>query len=80
VIAFCITLIPLVGTVAFWVIGSSLALFASPVGALVFAALYLIYMQVEAYVLTPRIMNRAISIPGSLVVIGALVGGTLLGL
>ena len=48
--------------------------------ALIFAAAYLAYMQVEAYVLTPRVMNRAISIPGSLVVIGALVGGTLLGL
>jgi predicted PurR-regulated permease PerM len=37
-------------------------------------------MQLESYFLTPRVMNRAISIPGSLVVIGALVGGTLLGL
>lgn len=80
VVAFCITLIPLVGTVIFWVIGSAVALFATPLGALVFAIAYLIYMQLEAYVLTPRVMNRAISIPGALVVIGALVGGTLLGL
>ncbi|MFT4212513.1 MAG: AI-2E family transporter [Microbacterium sp.] len=80
VVAFCITLIPLVGTVMFWVIGSALALFSSPLAALIFAAAYLVYMQVEAYVLTPRVMNRAISIPGALVVIGALVGGTLLGL
>ncbi|WP_159500409.1 AI-2E family transporter [Microbacterium sp. 18062] len=80
VVAFCITLIPLVGTVLFWVIGSVVALFADPVGALVFAAAYLVYMQLEAYLLTPRIMNRTISIPGALVVIGALVGGTLLGL
>ena len=80
VVAFCITLIPLVGTVIFWVIGSVIALFASPVSALVFAIAYLIYMQLEAYVLTPRVMNRTISIPGALVVIGALVGGTLLGL
>lgn len=80
VVAFCITLIPLVGTVLFWVIGSVVALFADPVGALIFASAYLIYMQLEAYLLTPRIMNRTISIPGALVVIGALVGGTLLGL
>lgn len=80
VIAFCITIIPLVGTVLFWVIGSLFALFASPLGALTFAAAYLVYMQVEAYVLTPRVMNKAISVPGSLVVIGALVGGTLMGL
>lgn len=80
VVAFSITLIPLVGSVLFWIIGSLLALFTDPVSALIFAAVYLVYMQLEAYVLTPRVMNRAISVPGALVVIGALVGGTLLGL
>lgn len=80
VIAFCITLIPLIGPVLYWGIATIIALFTDPVGALIFAALYLIYMQLEAYILTPRVMNRAISVPGSLVVIGALVGGTLLGL
>ncbi len=80
VVAFLITLIPLIGSVVFWIIASALALFTSPLSALIFALVYLIYMQVEAYVLTPRVMNRTISIPGSLVVIGALVGGTLLGL
>ncbi|WP_223623673.1 AI-2E family transporter [Microbacterium sp. EST19A] len=79
-VAFCITLIPLVGSVLFWVIGTGIALFTNPIGALIFAIVYLIYMQIEAYVITPRVMNRAISIPGSLVVIGALAGGTLLGL
>ncbi|WP_167133467.1 AI-2E family transporter [Paramicrobacterium chengjingii] len=78
--AFLLTLIPLVGSVLFWAIGSILALFADPVDALIFAVAYLVYMQLEAYMLTPRVMNRAVSIPGSLVVIGALVGGTLLGL
>lgn len=81
VVAFLITLIPLVGSLLFWVIGTGIALFGDNiVFALVFAVIYLVYMQVESYFLTPRVMNRAIAIPGSLVVIGALVGGTLLGL
>lgn len=80
VTAFCITLIPLIGSVLFWAIGTALALFTSPVSAILFAVIYLVYMQLEAYLLTPRIMNRTISVPGTLVVIGALVGGTLLGL
>ncbi|GAB6856068.1 AI-2E family transporter [Microbacterium xylanilyticum] len=79
-LAFLITLIPLVGPLLFLVLGSVVALFVNPVLALVFAIIYLVYIQIEAYVITPRVMNRAISIPGSLVVIGALVGGTLLGL
>jgi len=78
--AFCITLIPMIGSVVFWVIASSLALFASPVSALVFAIAYLVYMQVEAYLLTPRVMGRAISIPPILVMVSTLIGGTLLGL
>lgn len=80
VIAFCLTIIPLVGTVLFWAIGTIVALLSSPVSALVFAICYLVYMQLEAYILTPRVMNKTISVPGSLVVIGALVGGTLMGL
>jgi predicted PurR-regulated permease PerM len=80
VLAFCITLIPLVGSVLFWVIATTLALVTDPVSAAFFAVTYLVYMQLEAYLLTPRVMSRAIAVPGSLVVIGALVGGTLLGL
>ena len=80
VVSFVITLIPLIGSVLFWFIGSIVALFSSPIAALIFAIVYIIYMQIEAYVLTPRVMNKAVSVPGSLVVIGALVGGTLLGL
>lgn len=79
-LAFGITLIPLVGSVLFWATATVLTLIVDPVSGLIFAAVYLVYMQVEAYVLTPRVMNRTISVPGSLVVIGALVGGTLLGL
>ena len=78
--AFGITLIPLVGSVLFWATATVLTLIVDPVSGLIFAGVYLVYMQVEAYVLTPRVMNRTISVPGSLVVIGALVGGTLLGL
>lgn len=80
VVAFCITLIPLVGSVLYWGVASVIALFSGLLPALIFAVIYLVYMQLEAYVLTPKVMNRAISVPGALVVIGALVGGTLLGL
>lgn len=80
VLAFAITIIPLVGPVLYWIIASLLALFTSPLSALIFAICYLVYIQIEAYVITPKVMSKAIAIPGSLVVIGALIGGTLLGL
>jgi len=78
--AFCITLIPLIGSVCYWIFATFIALFSDPVAALIFAIVYLIYIQIEAYLLTPRVMNKTVSVPGALVVIGALVGGTLFGL
>ncbi len=73
-------LIPLVGTVISAVIITLVCLIASPQTALIVGIYYLIYMQVEAYILTPRIMNRAVSVPGSLVVVAAITGGTLAGI
>lgn len=77
---FFLALIPLFGSVLATILVAAVALFNSPTAAIVAAAYYLVYMQVEAYVLTPRVMNRVVSVPGALVVIGALAGGTLLGL
>lgn len=79
-LALPITLIPLVGSVISTVIVTTVSLFTSPGTALVVLISMLVYMQIEAYVLTPRVVGKAISIPGSLVLIGALIGGTLLGL
>ncbi|NIK57836.1 AI-2E family transporter [Kribbella shirazensis] len=39
----------------------------------------IIYQQVENYVIAPRIMRRAVDIPGAVTVIAALLGGALLG-
>jgi predicted PurR-regulated permease PerM len=81
VIAFLFSLIPLVGTITGSVVIVLLSLLlASPLTALVAAIWYVIYMQVEAYVLSPNIMNRAVSVPGAVVVIAALAGGSLLGI
>jgi predicted PurR-regulated permease PerM len=86
-IAFLGSLIPLVGTVsgAALIVAGQFAL--APMDRTVFglptwlavAVYYIVYMQIEAYVLSPNIMNRAVKVPGVVVVIAALVGGTLLG-
>lgn len=80
-LAFLFALIPLIGTVMASIIVTlgQLVLADSQV-ALIIGIYFLIYMQVEAYVFSPKIMNKAISIPGSIVVIAALAGGTLMGI
>lgn len=77
---FLLALIPLIGSVLATVLVGIVALFESPMTAVIAAGYYLIYMQIESYLLTPKVMNRVVSVPGALVVIGALAGGTLLGL
>ncbi|MDF2558918.1 MAG: hypothetical protein K0R99_364 [Microbacterium sp.] len=80
IVAFFVTLVPMIGSLVFLVIGGVVTLFVSPMAALVFVIAYLVYIQVEAYVVTPRIMGKAAAVPGVLVIIGAMVGATLLGL
>ena len=83
VIAFFFSLIPLVGTLtgsAIIVLTCLIPGLGSVQTAIIAAIYYLIYMQIEAYVISPRIMNRAVSVPGAVVVIAALAGGSLLGL
>lgn len=77
--SFLLGLIPLVGTITAAVIASLVALSVSPNTAIIVAVFYLIYMQVEAYIISPRIMSRAVQVPGAVVVIGALAGGAILG-
>lgn len=83
VIAFFFSLIPLVGTltgsviIVLFCLIPGLGSVPTAIAALIW---YAIYMQVEAYVISPRIMNRAVSVPGAVVVIAALAGGSLLGL
>lgn len=79
-ITFLLALIPLVGSITGAMIVVIVALTVSPVTALIAAIYYAIYMQLEAYFISPRIMNRAVAIPGAVVVVAALAGGALLGI
>lgn len=79
VIAFVFALIPLVGSITGAVIVSLVALSVSPITALSVAIYYAVYMQVEAYLISPRVMRKAVDVPGAVVVVAALAGGALLG-
>ena len=73
-------LIPLIGHF----IGSSvvtiIALTQSvTIGVIAFIA-YVVYVQVENYIFTPRIMKRTLAVPGAVTIIAALIGTSLLGL
>jgi predicted PurR-regulated permease PerM len=72
-------LVPMIGASLGAVVVILVALFSSFTTALVAVAYYVIYQQVENYVIAPRVMRRTIAVPGAVTVIAALAGGTLLG-
>ncbi|MDP4586003.1 MAG: AI-2E family transporter, partial [Microbacteriaceae bacterium] len=81
-IAFVFSLLPLVGTITgslLIVITQFLVDPTNPTTAIWMAVYYLVYLQVEAYVIGPYIMNKAVKVPGVLVIIAALAGGALMG-
>ena len=44
------------------------------------AVAVLLYTQIEAYIVAPRIMKKAVNVPAALIVVSALAGGALLGI
>ena len=72
-------LIPMVGATLGAVLVVIVALFQSGTAALIVAVYYVVYQQIENYVVSPRIMQRTVSVPGAVTVVAALAGGTLLG-
>jgi predicted PurR-regulated permease PerM len=72
--------IPLVGHFIGMTIVTLVSLTASLSIAVIALVSYIIYVQIENYVITPRIMKRSLSIPGLVTIIAALLGTSLLGL
>ncbi|KRF00129.1 permease [Nocardioides sp. Soil777] len=75
-----LSLIPVIGAVISGIIITALALTVSPTTALITATYYIAYQQIESYFIYPRIMKRSVDIPGSVTVVAALLGGSLMGI
>jgi predicted PurR-regulated permease PerM len=72
-------LIPLVGATIGAVIVTAVALFTSVQAAVVCIVFYLVYQQVENYVIYPRVMKRSVDVSPAATVVAVLIGGSLLG-
>jgi len=78
VVMFC-DFIPMVGGLIGVVIVSLIGFTTGLWTGVACLAYGIIYQQIENYVIAPRIMRRAVDIPGAVTVIAALLGGALLG-
>ena len=73
-------LLPMVGASLGAAVVAMVAFFDDPKKAAIALIYYVVYQQLENYVVAPRIMQRTVSVPGAVTVVAALVGATLLGL
>lgn len=80
VVVMTCAFIPIVGPTTSMVIVSIVAYSVSPTTGIAALVFFLIYLQVDAYLLQPRIFAHSVKVPGALVVLAALSGGILFGI
>ncbi len=71
--------IPMIGATIGAVVVTAIAFAEDPKIGIACVIFYVIYQQVENYVIYPRVMSKSVDIPGAVTVIAALVGAALLG-
>jgi predicted PurR-regulated permease PerM len=82
-LAFVVALlafIPLVGGMIAAIVVLLISLTEGWQTAAIYAVCYFAYLQFEAYFISPRIMQKAVAVPGAVAVISVIAGGSLLGI
>ncbi|WP_297740121.1 AI-2E family transporter [uncultured Tessaracoccus sp.] len=72
--------IPVIGPPTGAVIITLVAFTVNPTTAIAAIIFFVLYQQLDAYVIYPRVMSHTVKVPGVLVILSALVGGILLGI
>ncbi|WP_454228475.1 AI-2E family transporter [Propioniciclava flava] len=72
--------IPLVGPTIAMLIVAVVAFSTSVTTGVITVIFFLVYQQIDAYLIQPRIFQRSVNVPGPLIVIAALSGGILFGI
>ncbi len=71
--------IPMIGATLGAVVVTAIGFATDPRIGIACVIFYVLYQQFENYLIYPRVMQRSVDIPGSMIVIAALVGAALLG-
>jgi predicted PurR-regulated permease PerM len=79
VVVALLDVIPMIGATLGAVIVSAIGFATDVQVGIACIIFYLVYQQLENYVIYPRVMSKSVDIPGSVTVIAALVGASLLG-
>lgn len=73
-------LVPIIGATIGVIIGFCLIVITSPVKAILFVVFFLILQQLEGNLIYPKVVGKAVGLPGVIVVSAVLVGGNIGGI
>jgi len=73
-------LVPIVGATIGLIIGFLLIVITSPIKAIIFVVFLLVLQQLEGNIIYPKVVGKAVGLPGVLVVSAVMVGGNLGGI
>jgi predicted PurR-regulated permease PerM len=79
VVVAVLDVIPMIGATLGAVVVSAIALATDVKTGIICIIFFIVYQQVENYLIYPRVMSKSVDIPGALTVIAALIGASLLG-
>jgi len=80
-VLICVTsLVPVVGALVGVFIGALLILITDPIKALFFVIFIIILQQIEGNLIYPRVVGKAVGLPGIIVISAVLVGGNIGGI
>lgn len=73
-------LIPMFGQFIGGTLVTIILLFSSPVAAVIFAAVYIIYAQIENNIIAPKVQGNALNLPAVMILIAIVIGMYMFGL
>lgn len=80
-VLICVTsLVPIIGATIGVLIGFLLIVITSPIKALFFVVFFLILQQIEGNLIYPKVVGKAVGLPGLIVVSAVLLGGNIGGI
>lgn len=80
-VLICVTaLVPIVGATIGVVVGFLLIVITDPLKAILFVVFFLVLQQVEGNLIYPKVVGKAVGLPGILVVSAVMVGGNIGGI
>lgn len=78
-VVFVLDVIPMIGATLGAIIVSAIGFATDVRTGVICVIFYVLYQQIENYLIYPRVMQRSVNVPGSVTVIAALIGAGLLG-